>query len=810
MKRLSLISIITAALAFGFASCADQVEEFKKGAPDAANCYGVYFPAQLTELSLDPADPTFDTILVARTKTEGAITVPYVLKDDSKIFEASELKFEDGQTESFIVVKFDSAQVGVTYLCSIVIEDPTYASQYTSNAIAIDIKVTRDKWNSLGFGTYSDIFMFDGVYHMEILQNDKDKSKFRLMHPYDSAMIMLDGYSAASMGKPCEYIPMYLLKKGSSLMGVTVSGSGLVYFEESSTGYFNTSNNYNQLIMINHPAEFSSLRNEDAWAWNKVLQYQDNGLPAGVQFAPYYYMNGIGGWNYTTSDGMVTIIFPGAILTDYTLELEEDFSEDGDQDVAFILGTDVAFVEYAAYDGALNASKIDEKVEAIIAGEDSTVAQVDSTCIVTFSFEATGKYTIVAVAYDADTVPQTVNSLVLSYVANKDSMPVDIYAELVSTKKYEKSEKLSSDNCLEYTIMGSELTDLKVGLFKSDKFAKDTLGYLMEMVADAKKTYTVKASILEQINETGLTDVFVKLNPGTAYTMVLIATNGYEQKILMLDATTTGDPLPLFIYYDWTEIDDDLLPETAAGFDGEYDFLAVRNSKKTGDRELISTFNLKAINDSIVMATGLFGDEMEEDYITDTVYYEYYYGVLYSLSTVMLGDSGVHAAIRYCSTASGKIYGWESDYAMLGGFVDENNIAFVDAMTGVNINGWVLTAYSDSACTKGLGNYDIFIEPLFAKAGIYDDVLGIKRKKSSSTLDIISAALRAPRSNYVESERGYIKSTIRNIRDAQKVVSCGTSAGFAIVPEPRPVAAKVVAVKPYKKAERSFEPLDRK
>ena len=810
MKRLSLISIITAALAFGFASCADQVEEFKKGAPDAANCYGVYFPAQLTELSLDPADPTFDTILVARTKTEGAITVPYVLKDDSKIFEASELKFEDGQTESFIVVKFDSAQVGVTYLCSIVIEDPTYASQYTSNAIAIDIKVTRDKWNSLGFGTYSDIFMFDGVYHMEILQNDKDKSKFRLMHPYDSAMIMLDGYSAASMGKPCEYIPMYLLKKGSSLMGVTVSGSGLVYFEESSTGYFNTSNNYNQLIMINHPAEFSSLRNEDAWAWNKVLQYQDNGLPAGVQFAPYYYMNGIGGWNYTTSDGMVTIIFPGAILTDYTLELEEDFSEDGDQDVAFILGTDVAFVEYAAYDGALNASKIDEKVEAIIAGEDSTVAQVDSTCIVTFSFEATGKYTIVAVAYDADTVPQTVSSLVLSYVANKDSMPVDIYAELVSTKKYEKSEKLSSDNCLEYTIMGSELTDLKVGLFKSDKFAKDTLGYLKEMVADAKKTYTVKASILEQINETGLTDVFVKLNPGTAYTMVLIATNGYEQKILMLDAATTGDPLPLFIYYDWTEIDDDLLPETAAGFDGEYDFLAVRNSKKTGDRELISTFNLKAINDSTVMATGLFGDEMEEDYITDTVYYEYYYGVLYSLSTVMLGDSGVHAAIRYCSTASGKIYGWENDYAMLGGFVDENNIAFVDNFTGASINGWVLTAYSDSACTKGLGNYDIFIEPLFAKAGIYDDVLGIKRKKSSSTLDMISAALRAPRSNYVESERGYIKSTIRNIRDAQKVVSCGTSAGFAIVPEPRPVAAKVVAVKPYKKAERSFEPLDRK
>ena len=141
MKRLSIISIITAAVAFGFASCADQVEEFKKGTVDVAGCYGVYFPAQKTNVILDPADPTVDTILVARTKTEGAIIVPYTLKDANDIFVASELKFEDGQTESYIALAFDSAKVGVTYKLSIVIEDPAYASQYTSNAIAIDYAV---------------------------------------------------------------------------------------------------------------------------------------------------------------------------------------------------------------------------------------------------------------------------------------------------------------------------------------------------------------------------------------------------------------------------------------------------------------------------------------------------------------------------------------------------------------------------------------------------------------------------------------------------------------------------------------------
>ena len=213
MKRISIISFITAAVAFGFASCADKAEEFQKGVVDVEGCYGVYFPAQKTTLSLDPAEPTVDTIIVARTKTEGAITVPYTLKDANNIFQSSELKFEDGQTESYIALAFDSAEVGVTYVCSIIINDPKYASQYTSNAIAIDISVTRDKWNSLGKASFSDIFMFDNVYEAEILQNDKDKSKFRLMHPYDPAMAAGDGYKEANMGNPCEYISLTLLNQ---------------------------------------------------------------------------------------------------------------------------------------------------------------------------------------------------------------------------------------------------------------------------------------------------------------------------------------------------------------------------------------------------------------------------------------------------------------------------------------------------------------------------------------------------------------------------------------------------------------------
>ena len=797
MKRLSIISFLTAAIAFGFASCADKAEEFKKGAPDSEGCYGVYFPAQKTSLILDPSEPTVDTLKVARTKTEGAITVPYTFKGDS-VFTTTELKFEDGQTESYIVVSFDSAQVGTTYKCSFILEDPAYASQYTSNAIAIDLSVTRDKWNSLGNGSYSDIFMFDGIYPVEILQNDKDKTKFRIMHPYDAAMEADDGYSDENKGEPCEYIPLYLLKAGNTLGGVSVTQSDLVYFEESSTGYYHTT--YGQTIMINHPAEFSSLRKEEEWLHNKVLQYQENGLPAGIQLAPYYYMNGVGGWKYTTDDGMVTIMLPGGVLTDYSLDIFSDFADEGEQDVMFVFGSDVAFVEFATYEGALNANQIQSKADAIIAGEDSSAVTIDSTCVVTLSFPATGEYTLVAVAYDADSVAQSNESLVLNYVAADDEVPVDVFAELVSTKKYER-QGLSSDNCLEYTIYGSDLTDVSVGLFQTLKFNADPEGYIASVIEDEDDEYALSASVIGKINDLGYTNVFGGLNPGTSYTLVVVASNGYEADVTLATATTTGDPLPIFMEFDATDLDEELCPATISGYEKTYDFYAIRYYGESGIRELISTIDLKAVDDSTLMTVGLFGEDSEYYGLHDTIYFSYYEGMLYTLSNAMYGDKGYQAAVRYYCSAG--YFSWEYDYVMVGGFVDEDHLAFVDDGSDYGINGWALTAYSDSAWTTRVGNIEVYLNPLFVTSGYYDESL--TPVQASTRLDNLSAALNGVRTNHVETDLGYIKSTIENFKNASKYVSCGTKAELESVPEPRSISSKMVSVKAYERQERPFE-----
>ena len=796
MKRLNIISIITAAVAFGFASCADEAEEFQKGAVDVATCYGVYFPAQKTNVILDPSEPTVDTILVARTKTEGAITVPYTLKDANNIFVASELKFEDGQTESYIALAFDSAKVGVTYKLSIAIEDPNYASQYTSNAIAIDIAVTREKWNSLGMASYADYWFVNKSFDVEILQNDNDPNKYRLIDAYKEIVAdwAASGYPTA---EPTSVFEFQVLKPGDEFADVTITKKGLIAYPFIHTGCVHPS--YNDEILLLHPCNFTNHATEDTWAFNKVLQYQENGLPAGIQIAPYYYMMSVGGWNYADADadptdGGIQFIFPGAVLTDYSLTITQDFAYAGEQDVAFAFGADVAFADFGTYEGALNASQIDSKLEGILAGTDTTVVRLDSSSVVTLVFPATGQYTVVAVSYDADSVPQTAESLVLNYVAKGDDVPVDIVAELVSTKKYERTEEdLSSDNYLEYSLFGSDLVDVKVGLFPSMKFNATPADYLKAVMEDEEEEYTVDAKILEQINGEGYTDLFVDLNPGTEYTLLVIASNGYEQAFKLATATTTGDPLPIYMDFDYTYLDDDLCPATSAGFEGTYDFFAKVNDNAA--RQPISSVTIKALNDSIVYAKG-FMAQLKKFGFNDSICFFFEDGYLYSLATTMdkLEGGSYYAALRYYNGKS--IYPFTYDYLLLGGFIDKDHIVFVDDMTGADLTGWMVTAYSDSTYATKVGDFVSYEGIMLTTPGIYDELFASGVQKRVSAL---SSALRAPRSNYVETERGYIKSTIKNLKNAPRIVSCGTSAGYAITPEPRSVAAKVVAVKALKR-----------
>jgi len=807
MKRINFISLITAAFAFGFASCSDNGDEFVKGEADLAGCYGVYFPAQNTTLSLDPSEPTTATILVARTKSEGAITVPFELKDDNNVFAASELKFEDGQTESSIELSFPKAEIGVTYTCSFAIKDKLYASQYTSNAIALDFSIMRDKWNSLGNASFVDYFFFTESVECELLQNDLDKSKYRLMNPYDE--IIEAGVYEGAETTPSEYISFKTLKAGEKPLdnAVAITSSNLVYFSTINTGYHHPS--YGQDVLAIHPANFSSLAGDESnFQFSKVIQYQENGLPAGVQLAPYYYMNGVGGWSYFDADpsaedqGGMLIVFPGAVLTDYSLKVEAGFSEEGVIPVTFTFGADVAYAKYAAYEGALNSAQMEAKFKAIISGEEPSTNRIDSTSVVGLSFEKTGVYSILAVAYSEDNTAQSNASLLAKYVAEGDEMPVSAYAELISTKKYER-DTLSSDNILEFSLFGSGLTDAYLGIFTSRDFA-DYADECVAFVLDPESECQIDEEDLAVINDSVLTGVITDLNPGTEYTLVFVASNGYEQSTVTAVATTTGEPKPIYMNYSAGDINFDILPETAAGYDGTYDLYASILGYEDASRMKVSSVTFEANSDSTIVAKGIFAPWADASGFNDSITFECWDGLLYTVPSYMEAtEDGYYAAVLYFST-TGKTYGHTNLYAMFGGLVEEGHIAFCDNYTGVDICGWRLGAYGDDTYAKSQllrylgGIYNI----LFTPSGMYDEESS-QAPAMTQNIAGLSNFVNNKKMNYVETPDGFVKSAIREYKNMSRVSARGIRSNVAVETEGRSAVMSVVNVE-SKKADRSF------
>ena len=517
-------------------SCAKE-EEHQPGEPEVDGCYGVYFPAQKTDLVLDPADPTTASVSVMRTVTNGSITVPVTVSDTSGLFSVSELRFEDGQSESRINLSFDKIGVGTSYTLNFEITDPQYASKYNSNPIAIDFSVIREKWNLLGKVGFTEDYMWkftvpqDHEKAAEIYQNDNDKNLFRLENPFSKRWTNFTDGS--------DWLVFRILKPGDVVFSGTkaetkITKKGLVYYEDFNTGFTNQS--YNDKVWLMHPGGFGAyLKDEDSWSFNKVLQYQKNGLPAGVQIAPFYYMNNVGGGWDGSQKASIVITFPGAVLTDYTIKAEAGETTDGEIPVGFKLGTDVASAKYAVYEGALSTAAKQKNAKAIGDGTETSAKVVPETGAVSLSFGKSGVYTLVAVSFDADGKAQESTFVEFGYIAKGDeaNYKVNVSAGLELTSRYEPLGYTRLNSALFY-IYGKDLVDVRIGFFKTSSLDEaDEAEVLsgLESVGD---------SLVAVINKDGYSDLMTDLSPKTSYTLVVWGFNGYSSKLLTSEVTTDG------------------------------------------------------------------------------------------------------------------------------------------------------------------------------------------------------------------------------------------------------------------------------
>ncbi len=525
------------AMALTLVGCQEE-EKVNPGEKDLDGCYKVYFPEQsaTSDVTLDPADPSTGVITVSRGNASGDIEVPVEIVDTSKLFSVSPIVFKDGQSETTCNLTFDGVVVGKSYSISITITDPMYASKYSSNPVSIDFTVIKEKWNDLGAGTWYEngdvgYWRFTAPAPVEIFQNDNNKNLFRIRmsDPTTGETVYSDNQD--------EYFVFRVLQPGDELSsGVSITQSDLVIFNIFNTGIYNKNYPSAPIWMV-HPNSFGSLADESNFTHNKVLQYQEDGTPAGVQIAPYYYISGVGGWNMTQEDDDITIVFPGAVLTDYSMSVSVGECSNGSVPVSFTKGADVDSVHFAVYEGELSLAVRERYAKAIAEGTEENAHVAPKEGALSMSFGASGTYTIVAVAF-GDGVYQSDAYDVFNYVkhGDEDNYEVDVTLGIELTSKY-ANKGYTKINSAEFFVYGSGLTDVKIGLIETDKLEDVDADSLNVLISDVE---SIDDSELELVNGDGLVDLFTGLDPLTSYTMVVKASNGYLATIVEAEVTTEG------------------------------------------------------------------------------------------------------------------------------------------------------------------------------------------------------------------------------------------------------------------------------
>ena len=775
MKKLINILSIAAVASLTVLSCQKE-QEVNPRTPspaEVAGCYGVYFPTQ--EASGDHVyNPTQDPeieITVARTNDSGAITVPIkATYSEDGIFVPQDIQFADGQKETTIKVRFDKAKEGVNYKASFTIEDGQYASLYNSNPISIDFSIMR----------------VEMLYFLNPKTNEKAVFTFTQDWWGETAYCYIKYYEVDGI-RTCFTETFGHLYNGQAYDTPGFFGTGADY---EWTFYWYVKSNYIRMAVNNTGYHHSSY---DADIYALDYYYYETGDETGADFLDYadensdvvsyydgnggfylsmrsYYMFGIGGWNPGEYD--VVGVAEGFTRVDYSFEAETGLTEDGEVPVLFTAGADVVSAKLAAYEGTLTPTQVANKVAEIVESQTATVfsdfewdeddeVNYGSTSI---AMEETGVYTLVAVALDKDGNAQNSASAEFTYVSAENPVPVVISCGLEKTGKYTK-EGFTTENSLEVYIYGEDIVDVKAAVFKYVDIASKGVEEILEELMDAE---SLPADAIEKINGTGYVDVIGGLIPGTEFYLVVWASNGYEQTVILSEgATTDGDPLPIYQDYDVSDYyADGALPNREAIVGTTWNYYALDWYGSLGLREYLGKVKITAsptetegpdkygLYDEYVLLDGLFPNALVDgpyygyDVGDCIVEFDVYDGIIYSCSkTTFDGKSDIH---HY----SAGLGGWyNATYYSAFVPVADGYYAFMDVsgegydFCGIRIvNEYVWDAFLNL----------LLIDPAKDDNGVAPAAVQAKVAAAQKKMNDIASASK----NFVETEKGRIHSII--------------------------------------------------
>lgn len=786
MKKIrNIIFTLAASLPFLILSCAPE-EIASVGEHDMENCYGVYFPAQegVGDIQIDPNDPKHFTFTVSRLKSDDAITVPVtIISETAEVFTLSELHFEEDQSSAEINVYFPSAQMGKTYSCTLVIDDPQYASKYSSVSTHLAFSVTRVKWNKvIGPNGETQGRYRDGVFRdwfavsnpdfekpVTIEERDDMPGFYRIFDVYDATL--MSGIFGSDLSSLCiAQTYTYINATDPEKVWIPTFKAGVMMmpeYGEISIGSYVTDNK-------DFDASISSVYGK---LEEGVITFPTGALQMKMENM---------GWYGANNSGTHRIIFPGSRAKDYELSLTAGVTdEDGVLPLSVEFGQDIALVKLAAFDGELTSSAAAEKGQLMADGDSSIegIISLTSKSDVYYTFEKTGLYTVVAAAFDIAGNLQTTDYVTFGFLAEgDDGKRVDLSMGLIRSDKY-ASEGLTSENSLEIYINGKNIQRLHVGLYEMEEWQRDSVSILKKM-RESKMT----AEYLEKVNGEGLSLKQGYLIPGTEYVLVAEASNGYREKKLVVSEWTGGKWDARLATYGLDDVNVDLAKQSREAYTGLYHNYAIAANKYS--REYLGDVTID-VSDSYtdesdtgsrfpcVTISGLFPNCVKNfglpDDSVDFFFYngflfnykqrfsEYYYEGLYVFpSLLLLGtDGGAYGAYA----------------GLMGGFVQDGYLAIVDSgeysAYDLAFEGMLILAFSDENKTNAMGLIELTTDILLVRSDLDPDPIYGKEEEEEEEDEVSMSQLRQFQGlvkkgpvNGVETMEGFLMSTVDRILEA--------------------------------------------
>lgn len=797
MKSYKSLILLSAALCLAACTAEEKIGIGDKpgdaGSEEVVN-EGVYFailtPEQKTVI-LDPADETVLEFTAYRTAEEKAIDVPVEVKltadgteIENTIFEVAKPHFDEGQTETTFKVSFPNSEIGVTYACSIECSDPAFVGTYGDRPTGLSFTVSRVKWelvkgpNGEEYGSWKDdiissMFGLPNLYavndKIQIYERSDKKGYYRIPDVYNAYMIdKLTGWGEADCEENCTpgtYAYVDATKPDKVFLeycttGVTLGDDGEIEYCSYVEPYFKGGDAFGTLE-------------------NGVIRFPVKGILINFTVS--------GGWYYGNQSGLTTIVLPGYKDNDYSLSIEAtELSYQGKLPVDFTLGADIATCKYAAYEGV--EKDLPGKASEIF--KDTNAQSVTESGTVEFSFDKTGKYTIIAIGLDKDGALQSDPvSIVVNYVAADDSVPVVLTCGIGSAEKYAPKD-ISTDNSVEFFLYGSELVDVKVIACSKADIASNQQGCIKSVLA-AK---SLSPEALAAVNGDGYVGVISGLLPGTEYYILAYGSNGFEEGVFLSSSSqfTTGDPLPVYLNYTSADLQSDLLTSDPADLYGKYNFYGVNGSNKSGLREYLSKATIEdsgipSASDSLGVyyypaVKGMLAGYDKMLGFEDKIVFEHDGGLLWQQS-IELGEGQFKGNTYYfkaCALDSDGYFSGTQTYAFVGIPVAEGYIAFVPNPTfvsnyNVTFTGMQLIGFAEDTYTTAALGVDTYENMLLVREDVDNNGLAPKAKTAAlnNMVKPYTEALRNLPMNYVQTDKQRVLSAIESVRENY---ACGSIA----------------------------------